>query len=153
MKNALAEDVLAKVMGWTPEDLARERPVLRDIATYKYDEYEQFSPGMRFIESLALWLNQFSNQERQVAYEFVKKRLIFYSAAEMAHLVAIAYPDFIRPILFKRTAQLLGIPERQINRITASTEFKVLQRQCLFLGLSDGSHTDIFSAQQSRPKQ
>ena len=71
MRDLLAERLLANVMGWTQEDVARERPDLQAMAAYKYDEYQQFSTGMRFVESLALWLNQFkTNQERAVAYEF-----------------------------------------------------------------------------------
>jgi len=54
MRDALAERLLANVMKWTPEDVALERPVLQALAALKYDEYQQFSPGMRFVESLAL---------------------------------------------------------------------------------------------------
>ena len=56
VRDLLAEQLLAKVMGWTQEDVARERPDLQAMASYNYDEYQQFSPGMRFVESLALWL-------------------------------------------------------------------------------------------------
>lgn len=52
MKDALAERLLAAVMNWKEEDVARERPDLQAMAAYKYDEYRQFSPGMRFVESL-----------------------------------------------------------------------------------------------------
>jgi hypothetical protein len=84
MRDVLAERLLARVMNWKPEDVARERPDLQEMATYKYDEYQQFSPGMRFVESLALWLNQFKSfEERGTAYEFVKKRLVFLSSAEV----------------------------------------------------------------------
>src|SRR5690349_194260 len=92
MKDALAERLLAAVMNWKEEDVARERPDLQAMAAYKYDEYRQFSPGMRFVESFALWLNQFQTQEeRVIAYDFVKKKLVFCSSAEMYHLVAMAY--------------------------------------------------------------
>jgi hypothetical protein len=59
MKEALAERLLATVMNWTPEDVANERPLLQAMAALKYDEYQQFAPGIRFVESLALWLRQF----------------------------------------------------------------------------------------------
>jgi len=91
MRDLLAERLLGKVMNWTPEDVARERPILQALATLKYDEYQQFSPGMRFVESLALWLNQFTPEEKVVVYQFVKDRLIFFSSAEMNHL------DFNQP--------------------------------------------------------
>ncbi len=82
MRDALAERLLAEVMGWTPEDVARERPSLQAMAAYKYDEYQQFYPGMRFVESLALWLRQFTaGEERRIAYDFIRKRLVFCSSA------------------------------------------------------------------------
>ena len=31
-------------------------PSLQLLADYKYDHYQRFGPGRRFIESLALWL-------------------------------------------------------------------------------------------------
>lgn len=145
MREALAERLLARVMEWTPEDVARERPILQAMAAFKYDEYQQFSPGMRFVESLALWLSQFkTKEERQVAYDFVIKRLVFCSNAEMSHFVSVAYPDYIRPLLIRRAAETLSIPERNITQIINSTEYKILRRQCLFLGLSDGSRIDTF---------
>jgi hypothetical protein len=145
MKDDLAELLLAKVMDWTPENVASERPVVQAMAAYKYDEYGQFSPGMRFVESLALWLNQFSKEERQVAYEFVKKRLIFCSVAEIDHLVSLAYPDVIRAIILNRAANLRDdISKLKVSKLATSNEFKILRRQSLFLGLSDGAHTDIF---------
>lgn len=152
MKAPLAEWLLAKVMNWTPKDVANERPDLQALATFKYDEYHQFSPGMRFIESLALWLDQFgSDDERRQAYGFIRSRLIFISHAEMAHLVAVAFPDFIRPLLIHQTAASLGVSERLVTKIVISKEYKVLQRQSLFLGLSDGARIDLF--RRSNPEE
>ena len=73
MKDALAERLLAEAMEWSQEDVARERPILQAMAEYKYDEYQQFFPGMRFVESLALWISQFrSTEEKEIAYEFTR---------------------------------------------------------------------------------
>jgi len=145
MRESLAERLLAQVMQWTPQDVARERPLLQAMATFKYDEYQQFAPGMRFVESLALWLDQFTTKaERETAYDFVRHRLVFFSNAEMAHFVSVVYPDHIRPLLIKRTAAALGIPETRITTITKSAQFDTLRRECLFLGLSDGARMDIF---------
>ena len=143
LKDLLAERLLAKVLGWTSEEVAAERPIVQALASYKYDEYQQFSAGSRFIESLALWLDQFQSvEERRAAYDFVKTKLIFCSAAELRHLVEMAYPDHIRPILL---ASACGPAGRFRPRATANTlEFRVLQRQCLFLGLSDGARIDSF---------
>lgn len=144
MRDILADRVLAEVMRWSPEDVARERPHLQALATFKYDEYQQFSPGMRFVESLALWLAQFeSEEEYKRAYDFVCRRLVYISNAEMGHLVSIAFPDHIRPLLIALTAKRAGIAERLVTRISNSVEYKVLLRQSLFLGLSDGAHMDL----------
>jgi len=145
MRDALAERLLAKVMDWTPEEDAHERPLLQAIAAYKYDEYQKFSPGMRFVESLAVWLNQFTSADhRRTAYRFVRNKLIFCSSAEMNHLVSIAYLDHIRPLLLQSAAADLGIESWRVARIAGSSHFRMRQRQCLFLGLSDGAHIDIF---------
>ena len=145
MRESLAERLLAQVMTWTPEDVANERPLLQAMAALKYDEYQQFAPGMRFVESLALWLRQFNTkEERRTAYNFVKHRLVFFSAAEIAHLVTIAYPDHIRPLLVRRVAETIGVAENYVTRIANSKEYRVLRRQCLFLGLSDGACIDTF---------
>ena len=98
MKRELAERLLAQIMGWaTPEEMAAERAFLEAFGAYKYDEYQQFSPGRRFLESLALWLRQFKpGDERRAAYDFVKQRLVFISDAEMNHLVELSFPTFVR---------------------------------------------------------
>ncbi len=145
MRDALAERLLAEVMEWTPEDIARERPILQALALYKYDEYQQFSPGMRFIESLARWLGQFASaQERRTAYDFVRSQLVFISADEVRHLVSTAYPDHIRRLLLEEAGKSMGVAPWQVRHISESSAFRALQRQTLFLGLSDGARTDAF---------
>lgn len=145
MRELLAERLLATVMDWTQEDVARERPDLQAMAAYKYDEYQQFSPGMRFVESLALWLSQFRTaDERATAYTFVKQHVIFCSTAELHHLVRIAYPDYIRPVLLRKVAEEAGYNARHVAKVAESVAFKSRQRQCLFLGLSDGARIDVF---------
>jgi hypothetical protein len=145
VREDLAEKLLARVMQWAAPDIARERPALQALATYKYDEYQQFSPGMRFVESLAIWLEQFKTiDERRVAYDFVRSRLIFFSSSEMNHLVSVAYRDHLRPMLLRQTAAQLGLSEHRVVRAARSREFQILQRRCLFLGLSDGARIDVF---------
>lgn len=144
MKEVLAEKLLAKVLAWEPSDVARERPLLQAMASLKYDTYEQFSPGLRFLESLALWLNQFDPSDRAVAYKFVRSGLVFCSREEMDHLVDIAYSDLIKPILVARSAAEQLINPLHVGRITGSESFRRLRRQTLFLGLSDGARIDVF---------
>jgi hypothetical protein len=145
VKEALAEKLLARVLQWGQKEMSEERPSLLDMAAHKYDEYQQFSPGMRFIESLARWLNQFATlEERHAAFAFVKNRLIFCSSAEMAHLVEMAYPDHIRPLLLRRVAEETSGNLRHAAKVAGSVAFRLRQRQCLFLGLSDGARIDVF---------
>lgn len=144
MKDALAEKLLAHILDWSPEDVARERPILQAMAAFKYDGYEQFSPGMRFVESLARWLSQFDSADRQVAYEFVKTRLVYCSPEEMTHLVEIAYADHIRPFLLQKVAQEHSLNPHHLGAIADTDAFRIRQRQCLFLGLSDGARIDAF---------
>ncbi len=132
-------------MSWDAENVAAERPVLQALAAYKYDEYQRFSPGQRFIESLALWLSDLKTPEhKKAAYEFVRKRLVFFSAAEIQHLVSIAYPDQIRHRLLRRTAEELSLDPYHVGKVITTPEFRAHQRSCLFLGLSDGARTDVF---------
>lgn len=143
MRDRLAEELLARVLQWTNEEVAQERPLIQAVAAYKYDEYQQFSAGSHFIESLALWLNQFATtEERRTAYDFVKTRLVFCSSTEMRHLVEMAYPDHIRPMLLERTAT--GGDRYRPRAIAERSDFKIRLRQCLFLGLSDGARIDAF---------
>ena len=144
MRDRPAERLLATVMGWTPEDVGRERPILQAMAFYKYDEYHEFSPD-GFVESLALWLEQFKSvTEKQTAYKFVTSRLIFISASEMSHFVSMAYHDCVRPLLLRQVAAEQKLSEYHIGKAAGTTAFKIKQRQCLFLGLSDGARTDVF---------
>jgi len=145
MRDALAERLVATVMDWTDEDIARERPVLQALAALKYDEYQQFNPGMRFVESLALWLEQFQEpEEREAAYRFVLDRLVFLSHAEMAHFAAIAYPDVIRPVLIEQAAKDAGVAPFRVSQVLSTDQFAKLQGTCLFFGLSDGARVDLF---------
>lgn len=144
MRDALAERLLAEVMQWTPADVARERPILQALALLKYDEYQQFSPGMRFVESLGTWLEQFEADERQIAYDFIRSHLIFLSEAEMAHFAAIAYPDFVRPRLLSLAAAVESLPSYRIAELVKGPAFARLQGATLFFGLSDGARIDQF---------
>ena len=146
MKKELAENLLAKIMGWDDEAKARERAQLEVLAAYKYDQYQQFAPGKRFLENLALWLRQFSaGEEREVAYDFVRRRLVFISDDELNQLVELAFPTIVRPILFSDAATDARIsPKYRVKAISDSTAYRCLLRQTLVLGLSDGARTDRF---------
>ena len=68
MRDQIAARLLAKVMEWEElETVPKVLPTLQLLADFKYDHYQQFGPGRRFIESLALWLHQFDPQDRKTA--------------------------------------------------------------------------------------
>lgn len=143
MKDIYAERLLAQIMEWDAAQVQAERRRLQLLAQYKYDEYQRFRPGRRFIESLALWLRQFkSKAERHAAYEFVTNRLIFLSRRELTHLVQMVYPDVIRPEIIDHVSRTTNIPNHQVAKICRHQEFLNLQMRSLFLGLSDGARTD-----------
>lgn len=145
MQRNLAERLLAKIMSWTNEKKAAECAHLEDFANYKYDEYQQYRPGRRFLESLALWLCQFETEnERRIAYEFVLDRIVFISEAEMNHLVELAFPTYLRPHLFNLVAQDLGISSFHVKKIANSVSYKQHRRRTLVLGMSDGARTGQF---------
>jgi hypothetical protein len=145
VRQDLADRLLAKVMNWTPEDVSRERPLLENLAELKYDGYHNFFPGMRFVESLALWLDQFHTpEERKVAYRLIREKLIFFSDDEILHFVSMAFPDFIRPRLIAKLAKEQRVTPGFIVSGVETDEFRRLLRQTLFLGMSDGARVDFF---------
>ena len=146
MKKELAETLLAKIMNWTDAEKAVERVRLESFTIYKYDEYQQFAPGRRFMESLALWLLQFDpGAERKAAYAFVKARLVFISSAEMNHLVELAFPTKIRPrLIADAAADSENLDPHRLEVVMTSSAYRARQRRTLVLGLSDGARTDQF---------
>ncbi len=145
MNTLLAEKLLCSILNWSEEEVRVERPSLQAISDFKYDEYQQFSPGMRFIESLARWLKQFDEpSERKVAYQFVKDQLIFISNDQISHLVNLAYSVKIKPLLVIKTAQGNSDSRYHIKKICSSKLFVINRRRTLYLGLSDGAKIDLF---------
>lgn len=147
MKSLILQGLLQKLTSEVceAEALADNQKYFLNMAKFKYDGYKQFSPGMRFIERLALWLNQFKDlNDRKIALDFVRQNLVYISSPEMDLLVSSCYPDVIKPILFKKISTELGIPEYKVNVISNDQKFKSLLRQSLFCGLSDGARIEIF---------
>lgn len=136
---------LSVVMNWDTDRSREEFAWLRLMARIKYDGYQDFLAGMRFIESLVDWLQQFAPNERETAYRFVKCELVYIGPREMSHLVELFYPETVQRELMQHTASLLGIKPYQVWA-TAKAEqvYKQLLRQTLFIELSDGARIDIF---------
>ncbi|CAN5595230.1 hypothetical protein BH10BAC4_BH10BAC4_02370 [soil metagenome] len=144
MQTPQAEKILTKIMSWSVEEVAKERPLIEALSSFKYNEYHQFFPGERFIESLARWLVQFDSIDRKLAYDFVIRRLIFVSSDQMAHLVSITYVEKVYPRLITKTAEQLRLDKSLVKKISSSKEFIKNKRKSLFIGLSDGSRIDQF---------
>ena len=99
---------------------------------------------MRFIESLATWLQQFKPHERETAYTFVRRSLVYIGPGEMQRLVEQFYP---------RTVQKSSLPHR-VGRVRHPASPRAHRRGCsggdgasappdpCFWGLSDGARID-----------
>lgn len=143
MNQDLALRVLSQIMSWSDERAREEFRWLRLMARLKYDGYRDFQAGMRFIESLATWLQQFSPRERETAYAFVRKTLVYIGAGEMHRLVEQFYPKVVRDRLIRTVALERSIPiHRVLADAAARADVDRLRRQTLFMGLSDGARID-----------
>jgi hypothetical protein len=145
MNQDLALSVLGEIMAWDMERSRTEFAWLQLMSRFQYDGYSDFVAGVRFIESLAGWLQQFDPKERAHAYDFIRTRLIYFNPAEIQHLIESAYPEYVRPRLIREVAQTLGKPYYLVwSDPKASDLYQQLLRRCLFFGLSDGARIDVF---------
>lgn len=137
---------LERLMGWDADEVRREYRWLRMMARLKYDSYQDYSAGLRFLPSLVAWLQQFDTEaDREVAYRFVRDRLIYVSPAEFRRLVELFFPVEVRRSLVKKVTDKTGVPAyRQLVEPVASGLYRQLLRKTLFLGLSDGARLDLF---------
>lgn len=143
MKDINAQALLAQVMDWKdPEVVGRNASVLQLLADYKYNHYQRFGPGKQFVESLALWLNQFDKADREIALELVRDKLIFISEREISHLVKLSYPDVIVQDRLRLVAEENEIAPYKVAALARHPRFEELRIRSLYLGLSDGAHTN-----------
>lgn len=144
MNQQLAEKILANVMEWNTQEVKDNLRSLEHFAELKYDQYQQYQVGSRFIENLTIWLNQFENiDERRIAFEFIKEKVTFISQGELYHLINSIYPDVMKPIFREQASDLCSS-----NNITDEQDRKrllyIIGRQSLIFGLSDGARLDVF---------
>ncbi len=126
-------------------DFPDQLGILRSLATYKYDDYQQYAPGRQFIECLALWLAQFNDSdERRNALRFVRQRLVYISDVEMRHFVSLMARVRVPAVLQRRVAQQLALPPHRVAMLRKKAEFRRAARASLFLGMSDGARIDQF---------
>lgn len=147
MADSMALNLIAEVMGWEEGETSpanREYAWLKMMSSIKYDGYADFRAGVRFIESLAVWLKQFNRSDRQTAYDFFKRRLVYISPAELQCLIEIFVPEIVTPHLRKVVAEQLGIKPYEVWSTREGMEaFNHRLRSTLFIGMSDGSRMDI----------
>ena len=149
MRFNLAKQFLVQLMNWDDLEATknlREMDLMSDI---KYDSYDQFMPGIKFVGNFYLWLSQFEDlEERKLMYEFVKKYIIYINSTQISHLIDLLYNTKIVPLIREKVVEDYIQKGEQINKykyrlLENSAEFKSHKRKTLFIGLSDGSHIDI----------
>lgn len=131
-------------MEWDAQEVKDNIRNLEHFADLKYDQYQQYQVGSRFIENLSIWLNQFDKvEERRVAFNFVKEGIVFISQEELYHLINSIYPDILKPLFRKQAKEIC-----MNNNISDERDKKrlayLIGRQSLILGLSDGARLDVF---------
>lgn len=143
MNSNLANQLLASIMKWDAPTLASERAALEFMGSMKYDAYDRYMPGMRFMSSLVQWLNNIEEGDRDEAYKFIKDKLVFISSMQMNYLVDLLYDSKIRPILLDMATVETGMPSYNRSSKVVRSRFEIEKRSALVVGLSDGAHTDI----------
>jgi len=145
MKQDFVLGKLAEIVGWGDEEVQAEFDWLRLISRMKYDGYQDFLAGVRFIESLADWLQQFELAERRAAYNFVRRNLVYVSTAEMNHLVELFYPETVEWRILNVVAARMNLPTWAVWQSEDAVRlYERLRRQTLFIELSDGARIDVF---------
>lgn len=131
-------------MDWSDDEAHQEFEWLRLMARLKYDSYRDFQAGIRFVENLATWLQQFCKSKRRTAYDFVRKHLIYITPSEMQRLVEQFYPKIIQDRIVQMVATEHKLPTYLVfSNEDAAKAIQRLQRQTLVMGLSDGARLDI----------
>ena len=149
MRFELAKQYLTQLMGWDDIEARNELQEVDLMSDIKYNSYDQYMPGIKFIGNFYLWLSQFDNlDDRKRMYGFVKKYIIYINSNQISHLIDLLYNTKIIPLIREKvvadyTANAEKVNKFNYRRLDNSPEFKLHKRKTLFIGLSDGSHIDI----------
>lgn len=137
---------LSEIMHWDTDRSREEFAWLNLMSKMKYDGYQDFRAGVRYVESLADWLQQFpAHEERETAYRFVRDHLVYVSPGEINHVVELFYPETVQWRLMQEAAARCKIATYRVwSNPTAIELFRRLLRQTLFIELSDGARIDVF---------
>lgn len=147
-----ATEILTRIMNWSHDDVTDNLADLQALSSYGYDEYQQFRPGMRFVESLASWLNQLPQEKRAVAFRFVKDKILYMTQDQIKQIISVTYEEYVVPILLRQVSNEFtpATPYWRVAQLLDSDEFTILLHKCLFVGLSDGSQVDVFRRTNSK---
>src|SRR2546425_12678933 len=131
-------------MTWSDSEATREFGWLSLMSRLKYDGYQDYLAGARFIESLADWVQQFPAEDRTAAYAFVRHCLVYIGPSEMLRLVELLYSSEVQRTLVKAVAAETGTPPYYIwASKDARTRYEELLRRTLFIGLRDGAPLNV----------
>ena len=144
MNQQLALRILSDTMKWDNRRSTEEFAWLQLIARMKYDGYRDYSAGLRFVECLVTWLKQFEEGDREAAYGLVKSRMVYIGSNEMQRIVEQFYHRSFREFISTLVSGRLSIPSHEclINKEAQETVQKI-QRETLFMALSDGARIDV----------
>jgi hypothetical protein len=88
-------------------------------------------------------LQQFKTHERQVAYDFVRRRLVFISDSEMQRLIEGFFPQVVYYEILDAVAAALGVADFEALGTAPGQElFGKYLASTLFMALSDGARMD-----------
>lgn len=149
MRFNLAKQFLVQLMNWDELEATKRLKEMDLMSDIKYDSYDQFMPGIKFVGNFYLWLSQFRDlEERKLMYDFVNKYIIFINSTQISHLIDLLYSTKVIPLIrqkvandFQERGEILN--KYSYHRLDKAAEFKSHKRKTLFIGLSDGSHIDI----------
>jgi len=144
MKEKLAKRLVADLMKWDVERATKEFSWLELMVNYKFDDYQQYSPGNRFYVHLLRWVSQFQASDRECAWGLLRNELIYISDEEMNHLVSLTGPTIEREMR-AAVARRLGLPvylvedDKDAQKLLAE-----MRTRTLYVGVSDGARIDVF---------
>lgn len=150
MRFELAKQFLTQLMGWDDLEARKMFQEIDLMSDIKYDSYDQFMPGIKFVGNFYLWLSQFENPEEQkLMYDFVQKYIIYINSTQISHLIDLLYNTKVIPLIREKVVDDYKQKGEKVNKynyklLDNSSEFRSHKRKTLFIGLSDGSHLDVF---------
>lgn len=148
----MALGLIMRLMKWDDSRATREFEWLKLMAAVKYDGYADFRSGVRFLENLITWIKQFDDPDRPAAYQFIRRRLIYVSPAEMLQLVESFFPEVVAPQLREAVAAKMNIPAYEAWATSeALVEYEIAKRKTLLERIDIQRSHIIAAARWTKP--